>query len=532
MEGHAQPLGRSTAAPTRPFGTALESARASAWTLAALTTLAFALRLTSLSRSLFNDETFSFALAQRGFGHMISLAGYEANGMPYSVILWPVTRIFGTGVEVLRAPAVLIGTASVPLMYWAARQFSRERWVALLAATLLAINPMAIWYSQVARSYALVVFGACAAFGALARALASDDERHRRRMWWVYVAATALTGYSDLLAPVIVLPAQALMVWSVARERRAALARSWVSSLAATLVLCVPLLVAAAIERGRRDPLYWLPKLGRGLVEAGVQEFGGGYSGVKAVGWLTLLAAAVLAGAGTWRLRRRKEAGAERRTLAAAAAWGVLPPALLLIISAVEPVFWPRYAIVALPGLCLLLALAAAALVEGRPLPALAAACVGALLCLGIYADAKQIDAVQQEWTPAARWLKADRRPGQPLIAQSVLTLPSLGYYDPALRASSGELVVDEWKDTALPPGVLGYKDPSAHGGDVPGGPPPVALVRRLARADGTVWLLFAETGERADEVPAVRWAGAHCHVTTLERTRIELVRISGCAAG
>jgi hypothetical protein len=56
--------------------------------------------------------------------------------------------------------------------------------------------------------------------------------------------------------------------------------------------------------------------------------------------------------------------------------------------------------------------------------------------------------------------------------------------------------------------------------------------VRRLALADGTVWLLFAETGERAGEDAAVRWASAHCHVSTLERTRIELVRITGCAAG
>ena len=30
-------------------------------------------------------------------------------------------------------------------MYWAARPFARQRGVALLAAALLAINPMAIW---------------------------------------------------------------------------------------------------------------------------------------------------------------------------------------------------------------------------------------------------------------------------------------------------------------------------------------------------------------------------------------------------
>src|SRR4051812_31308419 len=232
MEGQAQPLGGGlAAAPARPLGTALESRRVRVWALTALTALAFVLRLTSLSRSLFNDETFSFALAQRGFGHMISLAGYEANGMPYSVILWPVTRLFGTSVEVLRAPAVLIGTASVPLIYWAARAFSRDRLVALLAAALLAINPMAIWYSQVARSYALVVFGVCVAFGALGRALEAGE---RRRMWWLYAGGMALTAYSDLVAPAIVLPAQAVMVWSAGdSERRQELLRRWLASLAA-----------------------------------------------------------------------------------------------------------------------------------------------------------------------------------------------------------------------------------------------------------------------------------------------------------
>ena len=113
MHGQAQALERE--APVAGLGataTPLDSERVATWALAVLTVLALALRLTSLSRSLFNDETFSFALAQRSFGHMISLAGYEANGMPYSILLWPVTRIFGTGVEVLRAPAVVIGTAA------------------------------------------------------------------------------------------------------------------------------------------------------------------------------------------------------------------------------------------------------------------------------------------------------------------------------------------------------------------------------------------------------------------------------------
>src|SRR5450759_3703592 len=45
--------------------------------LLVLTALALLLRVTSLSRSLFTDEAYSLALAQRGFGHMFELFGYE-----------------------------------------------------------------------------------------------------------------------------------------------------------------------------------------------------------------------------------------------------------------------------------------------------------------------------------------------------------------------------------------------------------------------------------------------------------------------
>ena len=55
---------------------------------------------------------------------MLLLFGYEANGTPYSIVLWPLIRIFGDGATLLRLPAVLGGTASVPALWWAARRFS------------------------------------------------------------------------------------------------------------------------------------------------------------------------------------------------------------------------------------------------------------------------------------------------------------------------------------------------------------------------------------------------------------------------
>ncbi|HEY2216219.1 MAG TPA: glycosyltransferase family 39 protein, partial [Solirubrobacteraceae bacterium] len=400
--------------------------------LALLSALAFALRLTSLSRSLFNDETVSLALAQRSFGHMFSLYGYEANGTPYSLVLWPTIRIFGTQEAVLRLPALIAGTLSIPAMYWSAQAFSARRWVALLAAGLLAINPMAVWYSQVARSYAFVVLAACIAFGALVRLIEEPD---RRGMFWLYVAGMVLLSYSDLLAPVLVLPAQALIVWfggvlggddrGAARERRRADLQRWFAALVAVFVLCVPLLIAGLISRGRRDALYWLPKLSRGLVEEALKEFSGGFANVTAVRWLTLLVLVVLVGAATWSLRRRRrEDERARNTLLVALAWGVLPIALLLVVSAAYPLFWPRYAILALPGLCLLAALATERLSRNRAELTIAGCCLVVLVGVGLYADAKQVDSVQQEWRPTMSWLHSSRRVAEPLVVDSVLALP------------------------------------------------------------------------------------------------------------
>jgi 4-amino-4-deoxy-L-arabinose transferase-like glycosyltransferase len=528
----------------RPSAAAVAAAtvsRAHAAALALLTALALALRVTSLSRSLFTDETYSFALAQRGFGHMLALFLYEANGTLYSIALWPLIRLFGSGEPVLRAPAVLAGAASVPALWWAARALAGER-VALLAAGLLAINPMAVFYGQEARSYEFAVLACALAFGALVRALARANPR---RCWIGYVAAMSALAYSQLLAVPIVLPAQALLALRGGREG----VRAWLRALLALLVCCLPLLVISAISRSRRNALYWLPKTSRSLLEAGLQEFTGGFSGVSAVRWITLLAGAVLLAAALWRLRPPRAAahdgagasldGADasrddaRAGLLLAAAWGLIPGALLLLVSFVEPVFWPRYAIPALPGLCLLAALCAERLWHSAPGVAIAAGALAAIVLAGAYADARQVDALQENWPPIAAWLKADRADGEPTIVDNALVLPSLGYYDPAFKARDGELIVQEWHDQPLPAGVVGYKDRTGYG-DVPDGPPTAGAFARLAaEGGGSVWLIVSEVDDSLQEDPrhgaAVAWARRHCRVQTRESAGVWALHASRC---
>jgi mannosyltransferase len=553
---------RTTTAPMQappggapPGGAALGDAaralptvsRAGTLALAGLTALALILRVTHLGRSLFTDEAYSLALAQRGFGHMLGLFGYEANGAPYPIVLWPLIRVFGTGEAVLRAPAVVAGTASVPAVWWAARQLGYRDAVALGATALLAVNPMAVWYSQEARPYALVMLAACLAFGALPRAL---EPRQRR---WPYVAAMALLAYCDLLAVPIALPAQALIARRAGREG----VRRWLWSLGAVLVCCVPLLVAATIARSRRNALYWLPKLDRALVEGAVQELTGGLSGVTSVRWVTVLAVVVLIGAAYWRLRGRaggaaaEEAGASgegatapspsstpRSRLAVAAWWGLAPPALLLAVSAVQPVFWPRYAILALPGLCLLVAEAAGQLWDGAPtgMPAraLVSGCAATIVVAALLADGRQQSVSQENWRPNAAWLRADRAPREAVVLDNALTLPALGYYDPALRAHDGALVVQEWHDRPLPAGFMGYRDRHSYG-SVPVGPPPAEIFRELAiRGGGGVWMVVSEVDDNLQSDPrtgvAVAWARRGCHVQVRESAGVWALHATGCS--
>jgi mannosyltransferase len=77
------------------------------------------------------------------------------------VLAWVWAKAFGTGEVGLRSLSALFGAATVPVAYAIGRELA-SRQAGLVAAAFVAVSPMLIWYSQEARSYALLVF-----FGAL-----------------------------------------------------------------------------------------------------------------------------------------------------------------------------------------------------------------------------------------------------------------------------------------------------------------------------------------------------------------------------
>lgn len=165
------------------------------WALAGLTALGAAVRFASLGlQSYHHDEAITaLRVLPGGFGDMLhSVRVSESNPPLYYSLAWAWAKAFGSGEIGLRSLSALVGAATVPVGYLIGRQLASRR-AGLVLAALIAVNPMLIWYSQEARSYALLAF-----FGALsllffARAL--ETRRGRDLALWAAASALALCSH-------------------------------------------------------------------------------------------------------------------------------------------------------------------------------------------------------------------------------------------------------------------------------------------------------------------------------------------------
>jgi mannosyltransferase len=165
------------------------------WILGGLTALGVAVRFASLGvQSYHHDEVITAMRVLPGsFGEMLhKVKVSESNPPLYYVFGWAWAKEFGTGEVGLRSLSALFGAATVPVGYLIGRQLASRR-AGLILAALIAVNPMLIWYSQEARSYALLVFFGTLALFFFVRAL--DTGRGRDLAWWALASALALCSH-------------------------------------------------------------------------------------------------------------------------------------------------------------------------------------------------------------------------------------------------------------------------------------------------------------------------------------------------
>ncbi|HEX4719832.1 MAG TPA: glycosyltransferase family 39 protein [Thermoleophilaceae bacterium] len=201
--------------------------------LAGITIAGALLRFLTLDvQSYWLDEVATVNILHKGFGHMFSaIASGESTPPLYYVVAWVWAKVFGTGEVGLRSLSALFGTATIPLAFVLGRDLVGRR-TGLVAAALCAFNPLLIWYSQEARSYALMILLTGMSLLAFLRAL--EHGVPRRYVIWalVSVAAVATHYYAGFLVG-----AEALwLVWRSPVRRRAVFASGAVALLAAALL--------------------------------------------------------------------------------------------------------------------------------------------------------------------------------------------------------------------------------------------------------------------------------------------------------
>lgn len=169
-------------------------------TVVALTLLGLLLRLLVARQSVSADELATdWVVSAHGLGGVVSVVHGNAEITPplFFVLAWLTTRI-GHTPDLLRAPSLIAGTATIPVVYLIGLR-SVGRRAALVAAALIAFSPFMIFYATEARGYGLMMFLVALSTLALLRAVDNGGRR-----WWVLYAACSCgavyTHYTSVFA--------------------------------------------------------------------------------------------------------------------------------------------------------------------------------------------------------------------------------------------------------------------------------------------------------------------------------------------
>jgi hypothetical protein len=180
------------------------------------------------------DEANTAQLVRFSPGKMLGLLPQSESTPPlYYCVAWVWARIFGFDEAGLRSLSALCGVLTIPVAYLVgARLISRRAGV--IATALTACSPLLIWYSQEARSYAMLIL--LTALSLLAFVTARTAPTPRALAFWVLASVLALATH--YYAAVAVIPEA---VWLLARQRRHRAVRVGVAIVAVCGLALIPL---------------------------------------------------------------------------------------------------------------------------------------------------------------------------------------------------------------------------------------------------------------------------------------------------
>jgi 4-amino-4-deoxy-L-arabinose transferase-like glycosyltransferase len=402
-----------------------------------ITLLATALYLYGLdSKSLWFDELATLAGAGwRGSWLDAIQKPLTIPATPKPPLSYVVTHLFlllGEGEFMLRLPAALFATLTIPLTYALGKSFFDRR-VGVIGALLLAIAPLHIRYAQEARMYAMWAFFSLLSLYLFWKAIGSQQAR-----WWVLFAlVTTLALYTHLFAllslGVMILFALWLLVRPRTRTRFPFRSRHFVVAVVAILLLYAPMLPFLAEGLVGDEGLGGeaMPNWSLGALVLALRLFSGGNDAGSIVYVLLLIVAA-----GVLVVK-------DRQALALAAMWIVLPFAIVLGLPFGHGVRL-RYFLFELPVYLLVVAygvrvvnqwlVSRATRLGPRMNPSIVNALITTLL-LGILAAISVPSVVafygegKQNWRDATQLVCRKAEPGDPVLVQHVYHQAGVLFY-------------------------------------------------------------------------------------------------------
>ena len=211
------------------------------------------LRFSTLDlQSFSSDEAVTALLVRMDFGSMLStIPSTESTPPLYYIMAWVWAQAFGIGEVGLRSLSALIGTATIPVIYFAGEKLVGRR-AGFAAAAVAAVSPILVEYAQEARSYALLVLLTGLSFMLFVYVRA--EPKTSTLVAWCVVSALALATH---YFAAFVVGAEAFLLVRRHRARNVTLA---VAALVGTGIALAPLALeqranGLAANIGAGDPL-------------------------------------------------------------------------------------------------------------------------------------------------------------------------------------------------------------------------------------------------------------------------------------
>lgn len=408
--------------------------------VAALTVLGVAVRIAVAHQPLFADELSTYwIVTTHGLSGVVSTVHTDAEITPplSFVLTWLTSRI-GHAPELVRAPSLIAGTLSIPLVYLLGRR-TVGRPAALVATALTAFSPFMIYYSAEARAYGLIM--AFVLVSTLAMLVAVDT---RRRRWWVVYAAASCAAVYTHYTCVFALAAQLLwLLWAHPEARRPAILANagavvgflpWTTGLIADFTSPTSEILSALSPFTPHDIRLTLEHWAIGYPYVWVARLPEmpGTPALVLLGLAVILAVAAIAARLVRDAPRHTRIAVERRLVLVVAILLAAPVGEAIVSAVGTNLFGVRNLAASWPALALVLA----ALMVGAG-PRLRAAATAMAVVAFALAAAKMLNDsyARPDYRAAAQFVDARARPGDVVVdATAVLSPGPLSALDVALQ--------------------------------------------------------------------------------------------------